>query len=282
MKLPVFEWTVMYNSIRKFSQRILSPRAYYVARYLRWRSRFYLPRKAVSLFVHKTPVVRAYPFGESKLAEQIRAVNLIAPSRMCRVMTWHGSDKGHVRHNYTAVYSPLFASLRNQPIKIFELGLGTNNPALTSSMGELGRPGASLRGWRELFPRAQIYGADIDHNVLFRSERIETFYCDQLNAEAIRALWAHPALQGGMDIIIDDGLHTFEGNISFLNGSLRRLRPGGIYVVEDILQESVPQWHDYLSKTTPGYAPEFEFAFAELPNKFNRLDNNLLFIRRAG
>ena len=271
----------MGNDSRSLAKRALSPRAFHLARYIRWQGKFYLPHKAAAVFIHQPPVVTAYPSATSDFADRIRAANLLAPTPMCRVMTWYGSDKGYTRHNYTPIYSKLFAGRRNEPLRIFELGLGTNNPELISSMGELGMPGASLRGWRELFPKAQIYGADIDRSILFKSERIETYYCDQLDAEAIRNLWAQPALAGGMDILIEDGLHTFEGNISFLNGSLKQLRPGGIYVVEDILSETVPQWHDYLAKNAASFGPEFEFAFAELPNKFNRFDNNLLFIRRA-
>lgn len=208
-----------------------------------------------------------------------REVNLLAPTKMCSVMTWHGSDKGH-RHNYTTVYSALLGELRDRPLRIFELGLGTNKPELVSSMGEMGRPGASLRGWRELFPRAIIYGADIDRDILFESDRIKTFYCDQRDPAAIDALWSEPSLQGGMDLLIDDGLHTFEGNLSFLNGSLGQLRPCGIYVVEDILRELIPQWHEYLEAACSKY-PEFEFVFVELPNPLNHYDNNLLLIRRC-
>lgn len=270
----------MGTSFRTLANRTLSPRAFHLVKYIRWEGKHYLPNKAASVFTHTPPIVTAYP-PTSNFADQIRAANLLAPTHMCQVMTWHGSDKGYVRHNYTAIYAKLFAGWRDKPIRIFELGLGTNNPALISSMGEMGMPGASLRGWRELFPKAQIYGADIDRDILFKAERIETYFCDQLDAEAIRNLWAQPALQGGMDILIDDGLHTFDGNVTFLNGSLQNLRPGGIYIVEDILSEEVPHWHDYLAKTASSFGPEFEFVFAELPNKFNKFDNNLLFIHRA-
>jgi hypothetical protein len=66
-------------------------------------------------------------------------------------MTKYGSDKGNGWHNYTTVYSALFEEFRDQPVRIFEFGLGTNDPGAPSSMGVYGRPGASLRAWRELF-----------------------------------------------------------------------------------------------------------------------------------
>jgi hypothetical protein len=91
--------------------------------------------------------------------KQVRSVNALAPTKMCRVMVEYGSDKGKGWYNCTTVYSVLCKACRDQPLRIFELGLGTNNPALPSSMGVYGRPGASLRGWRELFPNAFVYGA---------------------------------------------------------------------------------------------------------------------------
>jgi hypothetical protein len=93
-------------------------------------------------------------------------------------MTRHGSDKGKGQgwHNYTTIYSVLFGKLHDQPFLIFELGLGTNNPNFPVNMGINGRPGASLRAWRELFPRALVYGADIDRDILFEEDRIKTFY----------------------------------------------------------------------------------------------------------
>jgi hypothetical protein len=200
---------------------------------------------------------------------------------MCRVMTRHGSDKGSGVHNYTTIYSAILGKLREQPLRIFELGLGTNNPDLISSMGLHGHPGASLRGWRELFPRALVSGADIDRDVLFEEDRIKTFYCDQRDSVAIRDLWSQCALQGGFDFIIDDGLHTFEGNTSFLDGSLEQLRPGGFYVIEDIFRETIERWHNQLVTIYAPRFPNYEFAFVELPNSFNDYENNMLIIRRC-
>ncbi|MGA3046143.1 MAG: hypothetical protein ABSD67_05945 [Terracidiphilus sp.] len=195
-------------------------------------------------------------------------------------MTRHGTDKGQGRHNYTIIYSSLFGKLRNQPLRVYELGLGTNNPTLVSSMGEGGFPGASLRGWRDFFPHALVFGADIDQEVLFEDDRIRTFYCDQLNSAAIRDLWSQPSLRTPLDIIIDDGLHTFEGNVSFLSGSLERIRPGGIYIVEDILEDTIKKWHTYLEDVCSRQFPDYDFAFVELADTFNRYDNNLLVVRR--
>jgi hypothetical protein len=148
-------------------------------------------------------------------------------------------------------------------------------------MGSDGVPGASLRGWKEFFPKALVYGADIDRSVLFEEERLMTFYCNQLDSDAIKQLWAQPPLQGGMDVIIEDGMHTFEGSVSFLNGSIEQLRPGGIYIIEDIAKETLGRWLDELETTYPRRFPNHDFALVELPRWFKHDDNNLLIIRRS-
>jgi SAM-dependent methyltransferase len=195
-------------------------------------------------------------------------------------MLRQGSDKSYHSHNYTTVYSVLFADLRNRPLRVFELGLGSNNSNMPFHMGVNGKPGASLRGWREIFPNAQVFGADIDREALFQEHRIKTFYCDQLSRSAVNDLWSNLDMQVGADIIIEDGLHTFVGNISFLEGSLEHLRPGGIYVIEDICQNTAEEWFNKIDKDYRKRYPTYEFVFVSLPTYAGVLDNNLLVIRR--
>ncbi len=207
---------------------------------------------------------------------------MLAPTELCRAMNRHGSDKGvGGPHNYTPVYSALFGKLRGQQFRIFELGLGTNHAGFAANMGRDGIPGASLHAWKEFFPKALVHGADIDRSILFEEDRIKTFYCDQLDSKAIQLLWSQPALQGGMDVIIEDGMHTFEGSVSFLNGSIDQLRTGGVYVVEDIAKESLGRWVDALETTYARQFPNHDFALVELPHSFKRNNNNLLIIRKA-
>ena len=102
----------------------------------------------------------------------------------------YGSDKGEVNnignpyvwpsHNYADVYELMFR-LRKDDVKlVIECGLGTSNPDLKSSMGVNGKPGASLRVWKDYFPNAKILGVDIDKEVLFSENRIETFFAIKL------------------------------------------------------------------------------------------------------
>jgi hypothetical protein len=281
------------HTVRNILARALPPKSYSFVQFYWTRLSFYLRGLATFGFVKPTLVVRGFGGGDgvSDLVKQLRSVNPLAPTEMCRVMTKYGSDKGYPcskygsdkgypLHNYTTMYSVLFKECLDQPLRIFELGIGTNNLQLPSTMGVDRRPGPSLRGWRELFPNALVYGADIDRARLFQEDRIKTLYCDQLDQASIRELWSQPELQGGMDIIIEDGLHTYDANVSFLEGSLEHLRPGGIYVIEDIAQEAVDRWYDRLETIYSKRYKTYDFAFVVLPNSFNNLYNDLLVIRR--
>jgi hypothetical protein len=252
----------------------LSPRTYAALRWCWWCSAFYLRRRIRALVVTEHPVSE----GVGALVADLQLVNVARPTVFCRIMSRHGSDKGAGWHTYTTVYACLLGHRILEPLRIFELGIGTSTPGIPSSMGVHCEPGASLRAWRDLLPHAEIYGADIDRTVLFTENRIQTLYCDQRDAEAIRSLWAQPALRTLFDVIIDDGLHTFEANVSFLTGSLEHVRPGGLYVIEDIRAVDLDHWRVYMRDHQRQY-PHHEIALIQLPNPANKFDNNLLIIR---
>lgn len=164
---------------------------------------------------------------------------LYKSTELCEIMGRNKSDKGNKdltrSHNYTTIYSLLFKELRSKPIELFELGLGTNNIDVPSNMGAMARPGASLYGWAEFFPEAKIYGADIDQRILFNTERIHTFHCDQTNPDSIYKLWNQRKIRDKQfDIIIEDGYHNHYAQICFFENSIHKVKPGGYYIIEDI------------------------------------------------
>jgi hypothetical protein len=262
------------NAMRDTLRTHLPPQMYAAMRWRWWYMTFYLPWLIRALVVTKHPVSE----GVGALVADLQLVNVARPTAFCRIMSRHGSDKGAGWHRYTTIYARLLGDRIVEPLRIFELGIGTNTPGLASSMGVYGRPGASLRAWRDLFPHAEIYGADIDRAILFTENRIQTFYCDQRDAETIRGLWVQPALRMPVDVIIDDGLHTIEGNVSFLTGSLEHVRPGGLYVIEDIRVAALDHWRVFMRDLQRQY-PRHEIALVQLPSPTNQFDNNLLIIR---
>src|SRR5881296_3244622 len=164
------------NLVRPLVRLTLSPTNLKVIRFQWWRLSSYLPRLLTCWFVKRTPQMWSYgaPLTSTHVAKRLEKLNAWTPTRLCRVMTKNGSDKGRA-HNYTTAYSALFKDRYDEPLRILEIGLGSNNADVLSNMGEFGIPGASLRGWRELFPRALVYGADVDRRILFHVVQIKTF-----------------------------------------------------------------------------------------------------------
>lgn len=203
------------------------------------------------------------------------------PEPLGEIMGRHGSDKGNqnntAEHNYTNLYHVLFNPVRNNLLRVFELGLGTNNTSIPSNMGPHGKPGASLRGWAEFFPNASVFGADIDRNILFSENRIKTFFCDQTNPQSIKDMWNEPELSENFDIIIEDGLHKFEANVCFFENSIHKLNIGGIYVIEDIANFNLG---NFAQRIQTWSSPSLQFRMVSLFHPYNSSNNNVLLVQR--
>jgi hypothetical protein len=210
-------------------------------------------------------------------------INVKEHTPLCEIMGRNRSDKGSMDdktwHNYTIFYYNIFKDLQDKNLRVFELGLGTNNVNLPSNMGSNGRPGASLYGWSEFFPNSQIFGCDIDKNILFNTDRIKTFYCDQTKPKIIKSMWDEYELQENFDIIIDDGLHDFDANVCFFENSIHKLNPNGYYIIEDIL--NTDEWL-FLSKIKEWEQKhkDCSFELVKIPH-FNKYDNTLVVVKKT-
>jgi predicted O-methyltransferase YrrM len=127
------------------------------------------------------------------------------------------SDK-YYWHRYTETYLRAFAAL-GEARRVVEFGV---------------LHGASISWLAERFPEAEIVGADL----LVRQPewpfdtRISYRQVDQADRAAVRAMLA--SVLGDVDLIIDDGSHIPQHQASCLAEGLARLRPGGLYILEDI------------------------------------------------
>ena len=130
-------------------------------------------------------------------------------SDLSELATTFGTDKGPKGHNYCPHYEREFAHLRNQPITLLEIGVWE---------------GASLRMWEAWFPLAEIIGVDIAPKVPCNTDRISTIVCDIKTFEPI----------GSYDVIIDDGSHHSTDVQVAYQRLWPRIKPGGIYVIEDL------------------------------------------------
>lgn len=203
--------------------------------------------------------------------------------RLAALFEQYGSDKGEIEptghpykwvaHTYADLYSRLFAHCRLGVQKVFECGLGTNTENIVSSMGASGRPGASLRAWRDFFPNATVIGADIDRNILFEEDRILTFYVDQTDQSAIAEMWRQISLKD-FDLMIDDGLHTFDAGICLFENSISMLSSWGMYVIEDVEMPDLLRYKQFFDRTD--YSVDYINMYR--PNH-DLVDNSLVIVR---
>ena len=201
--------------------------------------------------------------------------NFTTEKKLTDLMNMYGSDKGGLNnhHNYTAYYSEIF-SLRKNVVKNFlEVGLGTNNINIPSNMGPTGKPLASLRAWRDYFSEAQIYGADIDRNILKDEERIKTYFVDQNNPTSISEMFKNINVDK-FDIIIEDGLHEYNANICFFENAINYLSEDGIYIIEDIFYKDIKKFERYFKKT------KYIFSIIEIFHHHNIANNALIKITK--
>jgi hypothetical protein len=152
------------------------------------------------------------------------------------LMTLYGSDK--TRNGYIPMYHAMFKGMRNDPIALLEVGIGTMIPGVQSSMVGYSlpgySPGGSLRGWRDYFPNGKIVGVDVQPDTQFVEDRIETFLASSGDKERLDDVLGDRMF----DIIIDDGLHWDEMQVKTLQNLWHRVKPGGYYIIEDVTEWS--------------------------------------------
>jgi hypothetical protein len=202
---------------------------------------------------------------------------------LCEIMAKNKSDKGNPNiekawHNYTILYYDMFKDLKDKNIRIFEIGIGANDPNIEINLVNNSTPGASLYGWAEFFPNALIFGADIDQQIMFEFDRIKTYYCDQTDSESIKKLWCHSELNEDFDIIIDDALHTVDANKCFFENSIHKLKKGGFFIIEDIDNYIEKHKMKLQIKLWEKQYPHLSFQFISLFSYWNDLNNNLVVI----
>ncbi len=129
----------------------------------------------------------------------------------------NGTGKVRDVHDYIEKYETFFAKHRDKDISLLEIGVST---------------GASHRTWYEYFPKAKIYGIDIDSSCKkSENDRTKIFIGNQSNKEFLNGVIGEA---GPFDIIIDDGSHVVEDMMASFVHLFPHVKDGGLYVIEDL------------------------------------------------
>jgi len=133
-------------------------------------------------------------------------------------------------HTFETMYGLLLWPRRYSVTKLLEIGLG---------FALAGRAiGAGALLWRKVCPRAEIYVAERNKQLLSRfapeaaEHHIQLLQGNQGNRTEL-ARWVAQT-GGGLDVIIDDGGHTSELILISFEELWPALAPNGLYYIEDV------------------------------------------------
>ena len=125
------------------------------------------------------------------------------------------TDKCSMMHNYLDKYTFFLEKFRTQPIRLLELGVFN---------------GSSVRMWQEYFPRAEVFGVDIEASCRqYEEERIHIIQADLSDAAQVSML-----REIRPQIIVDDASHIVSHQLLALFTLFDVLPRGGVYILEDL------------------------------------------------
>lgn len=135
----------------------------------------------------------------------------------------YGSDRHPwSKHSYTPYYFQLFDNKRETVKKVLEIGVGEHS---------------GLRMWRDFFPNATIYGAEIEDNRIYNEEGIRVYKCDQASDLDLKKLINE--IGSDIDFVVEDASHKPEDQVFTCLTLMPLLDKNIIYIIEDVADPSI-------------------------------------------
>jgi hypothetical protein len=174
-----------------------------------------------------------------------------------------GSDKGTEfldAHGYTRIYARLFEPIRDKEITFVEIGLFRHDADRRRAVNAIEGINAasasrapSLKMWRAYFPRAYLYGFDIDDFSQVNIDRCTIIQGDMSSESDLDRLVY--TIGRPIDVLIDDASHASHHQQIALGRLFPHLRSGGIYIIEDLHwqdkyleRQNIPKTRDVLRR----------------------------------
>ena len=163
-----------------------------------------------------------------------------------------------IKHStYFNVYDELFSKYKNKNITFLEIGVLS---------------GGSLFMWRDFFgPKARIIGIDINPKAKkWEAYGFEIFIGSQSDSEFLKLI---KSSLGPIDIILDDGGHTYDQQIITVETLINNIKDGGLLVVEDTHTSYMsgfgPRKYSFINYTKKKI-DEINFRFSEFEKDSER------------
>ena len=162
------------------------------------------------------------------------------------------TDKNTV-HSYLPLYQTLLASKKETALNVLEIGIYR---------------GGSIKLWGDFFTNAIVYGLDVtDEHVVCESiknhERIRLYTStDAYDANFVTSEFINNDVK--FDFMLDDGPHTLESMIKFIQLYSNLMTYDGILIIEDVQDWS---WIAALESKVPPQLRQFIKVYDLRPNK---------------
>jgi SAM-dependent methyltransferase len=146
-----------------------------------------------------------------------------------------GTDKGTqtgAAHAYSLIYDMMFSGLRDKAsVDLLEMGLAIGGPELGGNIDRKVTTSPSVDMWLEFFPNSRVTGFDISDFSNIQNQRFTFVRGDSGRREDLEHL---RSLGRTYDVILDDASHASYHQQLSLSALLDCLKPGGLYVIEDL------------------------------------------------
>lgn len=180
------------------------------------------PKLTVNSIIVLPYTLRGLQFGREATfsnGNQLADKNPRAANPLASYFESHNEGPGIWKwEHYFDIYHRHFSKFVGREVHVLEVGIYS---------------GGSLLMWRKYFgEHSHIYGVDINEACrAYEDDRTKVFIGDQ----ADRSFWAELRKAAPLiDIVIDDGGHLPGQQLVTLEEMLPHMRPGGVYLCEDI------------------------------------------------
>lgn len=174
------------------------------------------------------------------------------------------TDKNTV-HSYLETYEQLFKNKKNSVVNILEIGV---------------HEGGSIKLWGDYFVNGTVYGLDINNGSciklhdITKQANIKLF----MNTDAYNKKFVNDNLsKTKFDFVIDDGPHTLDSMLFFIEYYTPLLKDDGILIIEDIQDYA---WIEQLKSKVPENLKQHIEIFDLRPVK-NRYDDIMFIINKS-
>lgn len=173
------------------------------------------------------------------------------------------TDKNTI-HSYLELYTSLLSCKRETAKNVLEIGIGEGQ-GITN--------GGSIKLWCDYFVNAKVYALDIQHidavwDGIKNNERIILLTStDAYNEDFFRENFINQNIK--FDFMLDDGPHSMESMIKFIQLYSQVMTHDGILIIEDVQDWS---WIETLSNAVPEDLKKY-IKFYDLRETKNRYDD---------